>query len=78
MGKIILNVPEELGPFLDEQAAHQGFKDRDTFVAELVAREADRARLRTLLEAGRNSPDMEGEVEAFFLRLRRMAVGSGA
>lgn len=79
MGKIILNVPEDLGPFLDEQAAHQGFKDRDAFVAALVVREADRAQLRKMLEAGRDSDDHEEDIEALLVRLRGIAVnGNGA
>jgi antitoxin ParD1/3/4 len=52
---MINSLPEALKAFVDEQVTERGFRTRSEYVCDLIRKDLDRQRLRTLLLEGANS-----------------------
>ena len=68
-----ISLPEGLKVFVDEQVASRGYGTSSEYVRELIRRDQDRQRLRTLLLEGASS-DLAGDADvAYFEGLRERA-----
>lgn len=65
-----ISLPEPLKSFVDEQVASRGYGTSSEYVRELIRKDQDRQRLRTLLLAGASSPEREPADDAYFQALR--------
>ncbi len=65
-----VSLPEELKAFVDEQVGGGGFGSTSEFVRDLIRREWDRQRLRSLLLDGASSPSGPIANDAYFATLR--------
>ncbi|MGE4441441.1 MAG: type II toxin-antitoxin system ParD family antitoxin [Desulfomicrobium sp.] len=65
-----ISLPESLKSFVDEQVASRGYGTSSEYVRELIRKDQDRQRLRTLLLAGASSPKREPVDGAYFEALR--------
>ncbi len=65
-----ISLPEILKSFVDEQVASRGYGTSSEYVRELIRKDQDRQRLRTLLLAGASSPEREPVDGAYFEALR--------
>ena len=65
-----ISLPESLKSFVDEQVASRGYGTSSEYVRELIRKDQDRQRLRTLLLAGASSPEREPVDGAYFEALR--------
>jgi len=65
-----ISLPEPLKSFVDEQVASRGYGTSSEYVRELIRKDQDRQRLRTLLLAGASSPEREPVDGAYFEALR--------
>ncbi len=66
-----VSLPEELKAFVDEQVSGGGFGSTSEFVRDLIRREWDRQRLRSLLLDGASSSLGPIADDAYFATLRR-------
>ncbi len=70
MSTMNISLPEPLKSFVDEQVASRGYGTSSEYVRELIRKDQDRQRLRTLLLAGASSPEREPVDGAYFEALR--------
>ena len=70
MSTMNISLPEPLKSFVDEQVASRGYGTSSEYVRELIRKDQDRQRLRTLLLAGASSPEREPADGAYFEALR--------
>ncbi len=70
MSTMNISLPESLKSFVDEQVASRGYGTSSEYVRELIRKDQDRQRLRTLLLAGASSPEREPVDGAYFEALR--------
>jgi antitoxin ParD1/3/4 len=73
MSTMNISLPEGLKVFVDEQVTSRGYGTSSEYVRELIRRDQDRQRLRSLLLEGASS-NLAGDAdEAYFARLRERA-----
>ena len=65
-----ISLPDQLKSFVEDQVAERGYSTSSEFVRELIRREQDRSKLRSLLLEGATSPPAGPADEEFFDRLR--------
>ncbi|WP_229729547.1 type II toxin-antitoxin system ParD family antitoxin [Agaricicola taiwanensis] len=65
-----ISLPEALKAFVDEQVAGRGYGTSSEYVRELIRRDQDRQKLRSLLLQGASSPPTAPVDDAFFQSLR--------
>ena len=65
-----LSLPASLKSFVDEQVRSRGYGTLSEYVRELIRKELDRERLRTLLADGAASPPGLVADDAYFASLR--------
>lgn len=70
MSTMNISLPESLKSFVDEQVASRGYGTSSEYVRELIRKDQDRQRLRTLLLVGASSPEREPADDAYFQALR--------
>ncbi len=51
-----ISLPEALKSFVDDQVSTRGYSTSSEYVRELIRKDQDRERLRSLLEEGTGSP----------------------
>ena len=68
-----ISLPEGLKVFVDEQVASRGYGTSSEYVRELIRRDQDRQRLRSLLLEGGSSNLASDADEAYFAGLRERA-----
>lgn len=73
MSTMNISLPESLKEFVDEQATERGFGTSSEYVCELIRKDQDRARLRTMLLEGAASKRGPAAGPAFFQELRSRA-----
>lgn len=70
MSTMNISLPEALKAFVDEQVSGRGYGTSSEYVRELIRRDQDRQRLRSLLlEGARSNPAGPGD-DAYFEGLR--------
>ena len=73
MSTMNISLPEGLKVFVDEQVASRGYGTSSEYVRELIRRDQDRQRLRSLLLEG-GSSNLAGDAdETYFAGLRERA-----
>lgn len=70
MSTMNISLPAELKDFVDDQVQVGGYSSTSEYVRELVRRDQDRQRLRTLLLEGAESPSAGRADAAWFESLR--------
>ena len=70
MSTMNISLPESLKSFVDEQVSERGFGTSSEYVRELIRKDQDRQRLRSLLLAGAASAPGSSVGSAYFDRLR--------
>jgi antitoxin ParD1/3/4 len=65
-----ISLPDELRDFVEEQVK-RGYGTSSEYVRELIRRDQDRLRLRSLLLAGAASPPAVPADQTYFKRLRK-------
>lgn len=65
-----ISLPDTLKSFVDEQVSRQGYGTSSEYVGELIRREQDRLRLRSLLLEGAASTSASPADSAYFDVLR--------
>ena len=70
-----ISLPEALKDFVDEQVSGRGYGPSSEYVRELIRRDQDRQRLRSLLLEGASSPSAGLADPAYFDSLRKRARG---
>jgi antitoxin ParD1/3/4 len=75
-----ISLPDSLKNFIDEQVNERGYGTSSEYVRELIRKEQDRLKLRSLLLAGASSAPTKPIDAAYFDGLRRKvrATKSGA
>jgi antitoxin ParD1/3/4 len=73
MSTMNISLPEGLKVFVDEQVASRGYGTSSEYVRELIRRDQDRQRLRSLLIEGASSRLTDEADEAYFAGLRERA-----
>jgi antitoxin ParD1/3/4 len=73
MGTMNISLPEALKSFIDEQVEARGYSTSSEYVRELIRRDQDRQRLRSLILEGAASPLAGPADDAYFERLRARA-----
>lgn len=73
MGTMNISIPESLRDWVDSQVAQRGYGNNSEYVRELIRRDRERERLRTLLLDGAQSPAGPVADDAFFDGLRARA-----
>lgn len=73
-----ISLPASLKTFIDAQVAERGYATSSEYIRELVRRDLDRNKLRSLLLEGAGSPLTGPMTEADFEDLRNIASGPGA
>jgi len=63
MSTMNISLPDSLKAFVDEQVSQRGFGTSSEYLRELIRKDQDRVRLRSLLLDGANSP-VDGLVDA--------------
>jgi len=70
MGTMNISLPDTLRDFVDCQVAQGGYGTSSEYVRELIRRDQDRLRLRSLLLEGAESP-ASGEADAAYFHAIR-------
>lgn len=70
MSTMNISLPEALKAFVDEQVGQHGYSTCSEYVRELIRKEQERLKLRTLLLDGAASPTAEQTDQQYFDRLR--------
>lgn len=74
MGTMNISLPNSMKDFIDEQVADKGYGTSSEYVRDLIRREQDREKLRTLILEGASSPLSPVMAdEAYFKGLRARA-----
>jgi antitoxin ParD1/3/4 len=68
-----ISLPDSLRAFVDEQVSQRGYGTSSEYMRELIRRDQDRLRLRSLLLAGASSSSMTPVNEVYFDGLRERA-----
>jgi len=68
-----ISLPESLRAFVDEQVATRGYGTSSEYLRELIRKDQDLLRLRTLLLDGGASPPAAPADDGYFDSLRRRA-----
>jgi len=71
MGTMNVSLPDGLKSFVDEQVAARGFSTSSEYVRELIRKDQERERLRSLLLDGAASAPTAPADDAYFETLRR-------
>ena len=75
MSTMNISLPDTLKSFVDAQVADGGYGSSSEYVRELIRRDQDRLRLRSIILAGAESEKGEGPFdERYFAALRSKAV----
>lgn len=77
MAKIVVSLPDSLMLFVDQQVASGRYRRPDEYIRELIRREHDRLRIRTLLLAGAASPVGPSANARYFAALRAKSRTTG-
>ena len=72
-----VSLPDGLKSFVDEQVATRGYSTSSEYVRELIRKDQDRQRLKTLLLEGAASPTGPAADGAYFDALRDRVRGRG-
>lgn len=70
MSTMNVSLPESQRSFVDEQVTERGYASASEFIRDLIRKEQDREKLRTLLLEGANSPPAGIADAEYFERLR--------
>ena len=70
MGTMNISLPDSLKSFVDEQVATRGYGSSSEYLRELIRKDQDRVRLRSLLLEGATSATNGVADEAYFDSLR--------
>jgi antitoxin ParD1/3/4 len=70
MGTMNISLPDALKAFVDEQVSQRGYGTSSEYVRELIRRDQDRLRLRSLLLEGAASAPAAPADAAYFTGLR--------
>ncbi len=70
MSTMNISLPEPMKAFIDERVADGGYGTSSEYIRELIRKDQDRERLRTLLLEGANSGPPTPADEAYFNELR--------
>lgn len=70
MSTMNISLPDSLKSFVDEQVSQRGYGTSSEYVRELIRKDQDRARLRTLLLEGAESAPGKPADGAYFDALR--------
>jgi len=70
MSTMNISLPDSLKSFVDEQVTSRGYGTSSEYVRELIRKDQDRMRLRTLLVQGAGSPSGTVADGAYFASLR--------
>ena len=70
MSTMNVSLPDELKSFVDERVGHGGFGSTSEYVRDLIRRDRDRERLRTLLVDGAASSPGPIADDSYFESLR--------
>lgn len=73
MSTMNISLPESLKSFVDEQVEARGYGTSSEYVRELIRKDQDRQRLRSLLLEGAASGAGTPADDAYFDRLRKRA-----
>lgn len=73
MSTMNISLPESLKEFVDEQVAARGYSTSSEYVRELIRKDQESLRLRTLLLEGAASPPSDPADAAYFDSLRARA-----
>ena len=71
MGTMNISLPDQLKSFVDEQVKERGYGTSSEYVRDLIRRDQERARLRTLLLDGAASPAVGAADDGYFTDLRK-------
>lgn len=77
MSTMNVSLPESLKSFVDEQVTLRGYGTSSEYVRELIRKDADRQRLRSLLLEGAGSAAAAPADAAYFNALRERVRGRG-
>jgi antitoxin ParD1/3/4 len=77
MGTMNISLPDALKAFVEEQVATGAYSTSSEYVRELIRREQDRTRLRTLLLEGASSPPGPVADARYFGKLRERIGDAG-
>jgi antitoxin ParD1/3/4 len=72
-----ISLPETLKSFVEDQVAGRGYGTAGEYVRELIRKDQDRQRLRSLLLEGAASSPTEPADEGYFAALRARARDAG-
>lgn len=78
MATMNVSLPDSLKNFVDEQVSGRGYGTSSEYIRELIRRDQDRQRLKTLLLEGASSPSVGPADEAYFDELRARVRGRKA
>ena len=70
MGTMNVSLPDQLKSFVDEQVKQRGYGTSSEYVRDLIRKDQERTRLRTLLLDGAGSPPGAAADDAYFTDLR--------
>lgn len=70
MSTMNISLPDSLKAFVDEQVSERGYGSSSEYLRELIRRDQDRLRLRSLLLEGAQSAPAAPADAAYFDRLR--------
>ena len=73
MGTMNISLPDTLRAFVDDQVARAGYGTSSEYVRELIRRDQERLRLRTMLLEGAQSAPTGAADNAYFAALRKRA-----
>ena len=73
MSTMNISLPDSLKSFVDEQVAQRGYGTSSEYVRELIRKDQDRTRLRSLLLQGVESAPGKPANSAYFDNLRHRA-----
>lgn len=73
MGTMNVSLPDNLKAYVDQQVQQAGYGTSSEFIRDLIRRDQDRTRLRSLLLEGAASPPMQEAGAEFFEVLRAQA-----
>jgi len=71
MGTMNISLPDGLRTFVDEQVSQRGYGTSSEYVRELIRRDQDRQRLRSLLTDGAASATTKPAGDTYFDGLRK-------
>ena len=73
MGTMNISLPDPLRDFVDEQVKQRGYGTSSEYVRDLIRKDQERARLRSLLLEGAASPASRVADRAYFDKMRKRA-----